>query len=224
MYKGPLLLPGHSDVRLRSPQGQMSVLKGKVVSLASEQALAHATHLKENLRAPYAGIVVVPRLDHFGALRIPAATDIWHKTSEWGMKTGIRGIEERGKFNPEDFLMEERTLSAFEELERLQGAPDKQKVEHNPLRVFPIRATTETDPVLEEREFLLDLASHMFILATHPDWRPTEKEVLFRCYGERFKPLGNRAILVGYRNLTRAVNFSSIAMTEGIALIGRIPD
>lgn len=218
------VLPGYSGAKIRSVSGQLSTLKHLVKSLNVEHATKHAERLKEHVPEEYLGLVALPRLDHFGALRIPIAADAWHAASGWDIKTGIRGLAVKRMFNPDDFHMEDRTIEAFEELGRAQSVLDAHKSEHNPLRIFLVRATEETEPKLAEGEFLLDLASHIWLLSTHPDWRTAGDELLFRCYGERFKPLGLRAILVGYRHLKRAVNFSSAARTEGIVLIGKVPD
>jgi len=228
MVHGPHLIPFHSELKIRKLSSQLTALKRGLKSLGSEHAERLIKAFDGRMYDGYAGMVAVPRLDHSGFARIPDAAQGWHEATDWGIRTGIRGIEVKKFFNPEDFELDQRTLEAFEELERRQGAPDDHQVEHNAVRVFPIRTTSDPDPELRDGEFLLDLASHMWILATHPDWRTHAGDaLLFRCLAEKFKPmntLGERAILVGYRPPTRAVNFSSTKKNEGVVIIGCIPN
>lgn len=224
MATRPLLLPGASSARLRPLSEQLASLSRKVSSLSHGRLGVWEDAANYAIPEGFAGLVAVPRLDHFGAARIPLAAEAWHKATGWAIRTGIRGLESSRLFRAEDFETDAHTLSAFERLEELQGNPDEKRVEQNPMRVFLVRATREANPTLAEGEFLLDLASHIWILCSHTVWRDLSETLLFRCAGERFKPLGERAVLVGYRDSLRAVNFSSKGLVEGIALIGRIPE
>jgi hypothetical protein len=223
MAKRPQFIPDRPDLRLHSLASQYTALKRSVKSLDTPEARELVESFREKAEDGYGGYVAVPRLDHFGSGRIPSACDAWHRSTGWRVRTGIRGIETTHLFRASDFGTDQRTYDAFDELERRQGSMDPQRNERNPVRVFAIRATEEADPTLAEGEFMLDLASHVWILATHPEWRDREEDIVFRCAAERFKPLGDRAILVGYRDSMRAVNFSDKEMTHGIALVARIP-
>lgn len=227
MVQGPLLLPGHPELKIRKISTQLKALAQIKKSLSSEHAERLAWKFADQPHAGYAGLFAIPRLDAFGNARMQEAAAGWHTATGWEVRTGIRGIREPRFFNPEEFELHVRTLSAFDRLEKQQGAHDQHRVEHNQVRIVLVRATTEVNPVLAKGEFLFDLASHMWILATNPDWRDHGNELLFRCLAEKFTPmntLGERAVLVGYRDSMRAVNFSSKEKDEGIVLIGRIPD
>ncbi len=221
MVHGPLIQT-YPGVRLRKPSAIVHQLFELRKSIHIEHALQLVEQLPGEVPEGYAGYVAVPRLDHGGVSRTPEAARSWRKATGWEIRAAIASLEESENFRPEYFKVVPKTLAAFEALEALQGVPDEDKVEQNPVRIFLVRATDDLDPQLEEGEFFLDLGTMMWVLATHSKWIEQEP-LLFRCLGERSLHgiLKDRTILVGYLNHHRAMNFSH---EPSITLIGRIPD
>ncbi len=224
MVSRPLIL---NDTRagLRKLSAQVNSLHALEHSLNVERAKGLAARFEEGpIPDGYAGFVAVPRLDHFGTHRIPESAIAWGASSGWDLRAAYSALEKRKNFLSEHFRVRTQTLGAFEALEAQQGAPDEDRIEQNPIRIFPIRAAwvdEDEEPRLDEGEFFLDLASTMWVLAVHSKWVEAEP-LMLACFGERMLHgiLTGRTMFVGYRQHHRVMNF---APQLSIALIGRIP-
>lgn len=215
MVQGPNNLPKFRDIK-----NQIHALEHAVKALRPEHALAWvAGH--GNVPVGYTSLVAVSKLDNFGSLSIPATSEAWGKVTGWRMQTRIPGLVAgtSNLFDPAKFSVEERTHSAFAGFEA-QAVIENKKYDLNRMRIFPVRISTEPEPVLEEDEFFLDLVSMMWLLVSHPKWKVSEGEFLLRCLGERY--LDHRTLLVGYRDSVRKVTYHNGEQDTHPTIIGKV--
>ncbi|MBU2220803.1 hypothetical protein KKD81_02610 [Patescibacteria group bacterium] len=222
-----LLNIGTAPIMLHSLSEQLHALGSAVKSLSSEHSDKCAQLKDGSCPSGYAGFVAVPRFDQFGCFRVPASIEGWHRSSGWGLRSrvkGMQGIEGHGeRFLEEEFSVADKTIEAFDHLQSEQGVLGDHRFERNPLRIFPVRTSEEVSPECGVQEFFPDLASLAWILAAHPEWRLSDNQVLLRCVGERFKNRPGEDLVIGYKDGVRVIDFYRASFDNVVTLIGKAP-